>query len=1012
MSNRLPCVFTLLFCGLFLVPNVNAQINLSGTSYSQNFDNIANGLPAGFFIKINSTSTSLGTDANLTAAATQWNVTGSGFKNYASAEGLTASADATAQNNSSNRAIAMRQSGTAGTGGDPGAALVFQLANANGFQIFNLNFKIQSLDSTSPRTSTWTVDYAIGANPTNFTTIATNPAPLAIGNNKFSNTAVSVNFGNLLDNQPQNIWIRIVTLNASTGSGNRATTAFDDIQLTYQGSTDNTPPTISSLLPLHNATSHQAVIPLEINFSEPILKGSGNISVNNITDGGTVLIDVNNAAVSISGNKATINTSLIAGKQYSVTMPSAVFKDYANNAFAGITSSNWVFTAIAGYNYNFNNCTVFGAPGSGWTTFSFLGDSVWQCTSFGNNNSNAVQMNGFATGQGNLDNDDWLISPILNLTNFTFPTLSFQARTRFAGPAIQLFVSTNYSGTGSPFNAFWVPLNASLLVTGSDVWTLVDNISLNDYKTANTYIAFRYLSGPAVGASRWIIDDVNVRVSATAPAPSLTIKPVFANFDYTASGSLSRSKTVEFLASNLTSNLTITAPVSFQVSKDNSNFGNTAVYTQTEVNGGFKNVFVRYTPTSNNITQAGKLNFTSTGLTVSKADVAGNSIPYSSTLEIVNWNLNWFGSSGFGPTDKNLQQTNIKKIMDSLQADIYALSEIVDTIRLMNLTNSMPGYSFKVSDFCSGADNASSPNYAGGQKLAFIYKNDIVKNVKVRGMLRNGSGSATYTNWASGRYPFLMEADISNGQATKKYHFILIHGKAGSADINDYNRRKGGAKELKDSLDAQFSTVNIILLGDYNDDLDSTISLNVVPALTSYDDIVKDSTDNDHYKSITMPLSMAGLRSIAAYSDVIDHQIFSNEMVPDYVPFSARMIHEVENWVSNYSSRTTDHYPVMSRTLLPTAVTGINNITAAKLSFKLMPNPAKNQLFLSFKPEAGMVQIDILDINGQVVLRDAGYRTAAINQSKQLNIENLSSGIYLIRILNNQHSLSQIFVIQ
>ncbi len=1012
MRNQFHFLLVSFLSCLIFINTTQAQITLTGTNYTQNFDNISTGLPVGFFVKHSATSSSLGTDAAFTTTPTLWNVTSSGFKNYASAESLNANADASAQNNSTNRAIAVRQTGTAGTGGDPGASLVMLLANAAGFQNLALSFKLQSLDSTSTRTTTWVVDYALGSAPSNFTTITSSPSVLQTGNAKFSNTTVTVNFGSLLDNQPQNIWIRITTLASSSGSNNRATTAFDDVQLSYQANTDVTLPVLTSLNPSHNTLTHPSVQSLEINFNEPVAKGNGNIVISNITDGGSQSIDVNSSNVTIAGNKAIINPVLLANKQYSVSIASAVFKDLAGNAFAGINSGNWLFTTVPALIYNFNNCINFGAPGSGWSQYSFSGDSVWQCTSFGNNNTNAVQMNGFVTGQGNVENDDWLISPSLNLTGFTYPTLSFQSRTRFAGPPIQVYASTNYTGSGNPFAAFWIPLNAVLPVTGSDAWTLVDNISLNDFKTANTVIAIRYLSSPNTGAARWTIDDVNIRVSASAPQPSLTIKPVFANFDYVAASSISNSKPIEFLASNLTSSLTVTAPASFQISKDNINFSSSVIFAQNEVAGGFKTIQVRYTPSTNNVTQSGKLNFTSTGLNVNRADLAGNTIPYSSTLEIVNWNIQWFGSTANGPTDKNLQQANIKKIMDSLKADIYALSEIVDTIRLMNLVNSMSGYSYKVSDFSSGAENTSSPFYATAQKLAFIYKNDVVKNVKVRGMLKNGSTSTAYNSWASGRYPFLMEADITNGSATKKYHFILIHGKSGSADINDYTRRKTGAKELKDTLDAQFNTANIVLLGDYNDDLDSTISINVVPARSSYDDIVKDSTDSDHYRSITMPLSLANLRSIAAYSDVIDHQIISNELMADYVPFSARLIQEVESWVSNYSTTTTDHYPVMSRTLLPSSPTGITNILPSQLFLRLMPNPAKDQIFISFKPQKGIVQIDILDITGQIVIKGSMYQTASVSQTKEFNLKGLSNGVYLLRIQNNDHITTQMFLLQ
>ena len=54
------------------------------------------------------------------------------------------------------------------------------------------------------------------------------------GNHIFSNNAISVNFGNALDNQTGKVWIRVTTLSASTGSGNRASTAVDDVNISFQ----------------------------------------------------------------------------------------------------------------------------------------------------------------------------------------------------------------------------------------------------------------------------------------------------------------------------------------------------------------------------------------------------------------------------------------------------------------------------------------------------------------------------------------------------------------------------------------------------------------------------------------------------------------------------------------------------------------------------------------------------------------------------------------------------------
>lgn len=203
-------------------------ITLGSSPYTQNFDNIGSGLPAGFLVKTGSTGTSLGTDGVYSTALALWNATSGGFKNFASATGLTATSDATAQNGSTNRALGIRQV----TATDQGVAFVMQVNNTIAKTNFALSFKLQSLDNTVGRTATWLVDYGIGATPSAFTSVTTSPATLTTGP-VFSNTTVNVSFGSALNNSAQPVWIRVVVLTPTTGSGNRPSSAIDDVQLTW-----------------------------------------------------------------------------------------------------------------------------------------------------------------------------------------------------------------------------------------------------------------------------------------------------------------------------------------------------------------------------------------------------------------------------------------------------------------------------------------------------------------------------------------------------------------------------------------------------------------------------------------------------------------------------------------------------------------------------------------------------------------------------------------------------------
>lgn len=209
-------------------------ITLATSPLMLDFNSIeAAGLPTGVFIKLGATSTTLGTDGIFTATKGLWSATGAGFKNFATHTATVTPADQAAQDAITNRALGVRQ--TSSTGYDPGVAFVFQLANTTGKTNLAMSFFLQSLDNTATgRTSTWTVDYGIGDNPTIFTTVTTSPATLTTTYGTFATTPVTLNFGTALNNNSSKIWIRIATLAPTSGASNRASTGIDDVKFVWQ----------------------------------------------------------------------------------------------------------------------------------------------------------------------------------------------------------------------------------------------------------------------------------------------------------------------------------------------------------------------------------------------------------------------------------------------------------------------------------------------------------------------------------------------------------------------------------------------------------------------------------------------------------------------------------------------------------------------------------------------------------------------------------------------------------
>lgn len=722
-------------------------------------------------------------------------------------------------------------------------------------------------------------------------------------------SARSITLPAACDNQPV-VQLRWANRDLS-GGGSRPSFAIDNISVTGTGGGDVTAPTITNYNPTIGSSGLSPYTSISAIFSENIIAGTGNITLHNVTNGTQQSFAIGSSAVSVSGNTITLSTTLSGNKSYYITLDAGIVTDQAGNAFAGLSNNSWSFsTGAQPTSFNFNDC-ISNLPG-GFKQYSVSGAQIWGCTTFGKT-GNGVQINGFSGGAQN--NEDWLISPSFDLSDFNYPILSFASRVRFAGPSLKLLVSTNYTGTGDPNSAQWTELNGRFAEAESDVWTNSDQIDLSAFKGSNITVAFVYTSSPSSNAARWTLDDINIANSSTPALAGLDIRGGNIDFDYIANGQTSINRSFSLEGYNVTSPIQLTVPADFEISLDQSVFATSVTIDAANANTK-RTVYVRFKPSAADQSYNGFVS-----ISISGTDITNQSIGLSGTslrtLKVVNWNLEWFGStaSGLGPTNKNLQQQNVQQVLTTLNADLYALVEIVDTLRFKNVAEALPGnYGYVVNDYGSYADDVNDPDYASAQKLGFIYNKDIVKKISTRGILRNSSGNA-FNSWASGRYPFLMQAEVTLNGATSIVDFIVIHAKANTGNtadkIESYDRRKAGADELKDSLDAMFPNSKIIILGDMNDDFDKTITTEVAPNIvSSYSSFLNDTAN---YHPVTLPLSLSGNSSTVSFPDMIDHVITSSELNIAYVPNSAKVYRDVLTLISSYASTTSDHFPIITK---------------------------------------------------------------------------------------------------
>lgn len=370
-------------------------------------------------------------------------------------------------------------------------------------------------------------------------------------------------------------------------------------------------------------------------------------------------------------------------------------------------------------------------------------------------------------------------------------------------------------------------------------------------------------------------------------------------------------------------------------------------------------------------------------------------------LDVVSWNMEWFGSSSNGPSNDDLQEANAKKIMRYLGADIYGLVEVVDTMRFRRLVDSLGNteYGYFISPFCSNNTTGTGNGWLTGQKLGFIYRKSMFSNVRTRGLMR--SSSTAYTNWAAGRFPYMFSATATINGVSKDINFIVIHGKAGDTDA-DFIKRKGGAQELKDTLDAQFANTINIIIGDYNDALNTTISTGS-GSQTSYQPIVVDSTDADHYKSITLPLGVIGQTTMINFPNVIDNHIISNEMEPFYVRNSAWIRTDITNIITDYvtAHNTSDHYPVFSQYSLEGLITGLPVVTPTAFGIRVSPNPFGSELRITATKAQTQLNVKLVNLQGQVIsTRQIGTMTEGSVYIPTFS--SLSRGIYFLQLESTQ----------
>jgi len=270
----------------------------------------------------------------------------------------------------------------------------------------------------------------------------------------------------------------------------------------------------------------------------------------------------------------------------------------------------------------------------------------------------------------------------------------------------------------------------------------------------------------------------------------------------------------------------------------------------------------------------------------------------AATLDVGSWNVEWFGDASNGPSNDALQLSNVKDVIAGADLDVWGVEEVVDAVEWSSLKSQLTGYTAVLSN---DASVTSGSTYYGAteQKVGLIFKSSVGSVVGSKIIL------TAYDSDFAGRPPLEVKLNVTLNGTTEQVVFIVLHMKAFN-DVPSWQRRQNAAVALKSYIDTTYPTQKVVVLGDWNDDVDTSITAGQA---SPYANFVGASAS---YTFPTGALSAAGVSSTVSYSDMIDHHLNSNEMYATYVASSAKVF-RADTYIASYGTTTTDHYPVISR---------------------------------------------------------------------------------------------------
>ncbi len=250
-------------------------------------------------------------------------------------------------------------------------------------------------------------------------------------------------------------------------------------------------------------------------------------------------------------------------------------------------------------------------------------------------------------------------------------------------------------------------------------------------------------------------------------------------------------------------------------------------------------------------------------------------------LDVVTWNMEWF------PKSKDSTITAVAEIMQKMNADVYAVQEIGSLEQFAAMVDLIPTYDYVVTRQSSFFDQA------------VIYKKSVLAYVG-----REEPFAHSDYNFA-GRPPLRVDFVWTVDGKREPVSIIDLHLKCCG---NGLERRKKSVAELHEylSLGMEIGEENIIVLGDWNDQLDD---VGVTQSFTAFLD------DPENFRFATdLIAGDVEQASYPSWPSFLDHILIGKGFFDEFENGSTIQTLPVSDWLGSweeYELIISDHRPVL-----------------------------------------------------------------------------------------------------